>query len=118
MLLPSKILRLRPRQWPAAAGPRRQPGHHAHEGLAVGEPRLGPAQVLVDDSWHPTGGDTGVFRLAHLISDLSPSPSLLSAHGFHIGNEGGAGPGLEQHMGSDGGGDSGGDGDGVGAGGG
>jgi hypothetical protein len=67
---------------PSAAGRQRQPGHHAYEGLAVGEPCLGPAQVLVHDSQHLAGGDAGIFRLALLISDLSPSPSLLGAHGF------------------------------------
>ncbi len=82
----------------------------------VGEPRLGPAQVLIHDSWHPAGGDAGVFRLAHSISDHSPSPSLLGGHGFHIGDEGGAGPGLGQHMGGDGGGDGDGIGDGIGSG--
>jgi hypothetical protein len=74
--------------WPAVVGWQRQPGHHAREGLAVGEPRLGPAQVLVHDYRRPAGGDSGVFCLAHLISNLSPSPSLLGAHGFHIGNKG------------------------------
>jgi hypothetical protein len=58
----------------------------------VGKPRLGPAQVLVHDSRHPGGGDAGVFRLALSISDLSPSPSLLGAHGFNIGDKGGRGP--------------------------
>jgi hypothetical protein len=73
---------------PAAAGRQQQPGHHAHEGLAVGKPRLGPAQVLVHDFWHPAVGDAGVFCLALLISDLSPFPSLLGMHGFHIGDKG------------------------------
>ncbi len=41
-----------------------QPGHHAREVPAVSEPRLRPAQVLVHDSRHPTGGDAGVFRPA------------------------------------------------------
>jgi hypothetical protein len=55
-----------------------------------------------------------LFCLALLISDLSPSPSLLGMHSFHISNEGGAGPGLGQHMGGNGDGN----GNGVGAGGG
>jgi hypothetical protein len=86
----------------AAAGRQQQPGHHTRKGLAVGEPRLGPAQVLVHDSRHPAGGDAGIFRLPLSISDLFPLPSLLGAHGFHIGNKGGAGPGLGQHTGGDG----------------
>jgi hypothetical protein len=71
-----------------AVGWQQQPGHHAHKGLAVGEPHLGPAQVLVHDSWHPASGDAGIFRLALSISDLSPLPGLLGTHGFHIGNKG------------------------------
>jgi hypothetical protein len=83
-------------------------------GPAVGEPRLGPAQVLVRDSRHLAGGDAGIFHLAHSISDLYPLPSLLGMHSFHIGNKGGAGPGLKKHTGSNGGSN----GKGVGAGGG
>jgi hypothetical protein len=90
----------------AAAGQQQQPGHHAHERLVVGEPCLGLAQVPVHDSQHPAGGDAGVFCLALLISDLSPLPSLLGAHSFHIGDKGGACPGLGQHKGSGGGGNS------------
>jgi hypothetical protein len=66
---------------PAAVGRHRQPGHHDREGLAVGEPHLGPAQVLIHDSRRPAGGDAGKFHLALLISDLSPSPSLLGGRG-------------------------------------
>jgi hypothetical protein len=94
---------------PAAVGQQRQPSHHACKKLAVGKPRLGPAQVLVHDSQCPAGGDAGVFWLAHSISDLSPSPSLLDTHSFHIGDKGGTGPGLAQHMG----GNSSGNGDGI-----
>ncbi len=89
---------------PAAAGQRRQPSHHACKGLAVGEPCLGPVQVLVHDSRCPAGGDADVFHLALSISDLSPSPSLLGTYGFQIGNKGGTGPGFGQHTGGNGGG--------------
>jgi hypothetical protein len=44
-----------------------------------------------------------VFRLALSISDLSSLPSLLGMHGFHICGKGGAGPGLGQHTGGNGG---------------
>jgi hypothetical protein len=47
----------------------------------------------------------GVFCLAHSISDLSPLPSLLGAHRFHIGNKGGTGPGFGQYTGGGGDGD-------------
>jgi hypothetical protein len=64
---------------PVVVGRQQQPGHHACEGLVVGKPCLGPAQVLVHDSRHLAGGDAGVFRLALSISDLSSSPSLPGA---------------------------------------
>ncbi len=96
----------------AAAGWQQQPSHHTRKGLAVGKPRLRNAQVLVHDSRHLASSDAGVFCLALSISDLSPSPSLLGAHGFHIGNKGGVGPGLRQHMSTN----SGGNGNGVRAG--
>jgi hypothetical protein len=101
---------------PAAAGRQRQPGHHVLEGLTVGKPCLGPAQVLVHDSRRLAGSYTGIFHLALLISDLFPSPSLLGMHGFHIGDKGGVGPGLRQHRGGDGNGDGNGNGIGVGGG--
>jgi hypothetical protein len=63
------------------------------------------------------GSDAGVFRLALLISDLSPLPSLLGMHGFNIGDEGGAGPGHGQHMGGNGSGNGNGAGAGRGQGG-
>jgi hypothetical protein len=90
---------------PAVAGWQQQPGHHAHERLVVGKPRLGLVQVLVHDSQCPACGDAGVFSLALLISDLFPLPSLLGAHNFHIGNKGGMDPGLGQHTGGNSSGD-------------
>ncbi len=89
---PGKMLRPHCNDGPAAAGWQQQPSHHTHKGLAFGKPHPGPAQVLVHDSRRQAGGEAGVFRLALLISDLSPLPSLLGTHGFHIGDKGGHGP--------------------------